>query len=115
VVGKIPGKQLGNAGIWEKITKTIPASTTDVIDTITLTDFSAVKYIICIEMLTRVVMLDMNLIKDNSVIAETIFGKIGRGINFDINTNTGAGVMTVNVTNHELNSIYIEFVKYKFN
>lgn len=114
-LAKIPSKQLGSMdGLWTRGVQTILASATTVIDSVPLADFRAIKYVLCIGMGARTVQMDINLIKDNSAITETIFGKIGQGINFSLDTGILSGNMNVSITNNESSSISAEFIKYKF-
>ena len=104
-----------SSSLWDKKTKIIPASATESVDEISLDIFKAAKYVIFISNGIDTIMFDMNIINKNSNIKESIYGKIGTGISFSIDTSVSLGLMSLKITNKETSSINTELIRYKFN
>jgi hypothetical protein len=104
-----------SSSVWERKKKDIPASSTVAVDDVELTRFSGLRYVICVINGNETIMFDMSLIKKISSVKETIYGKIGSGISFAVNTSVLSGIMYLNITNNEAVDIAVDLIKCKFN
>lgn len=104
-----------SSSLWDRKLKVIAASSVDSIDELELSVLKAAIYIICVSKGTNVVMFDLNLINKNNSIYESVYGKIGTGVSFNIDTSVSLGKMNLNITNNETEEISVELIRYKFN
>jgi hypothetical protein len=103
----------GSDSLWIKSQKNISASGNVIVDTIKLTSFRSIKYIVTVynKGLDKGKTLEMNLLKENAGIKETIYGKIGVGVNIAMSTGINGGNLEITVQNNELFPVTCEFAK----
>jgi len=98
---KIPTKQLGSQ--WKLIEDTISASSSKTIDTVVLSNFKSIKYIITVLSTaeSKIVGEELLLVYNGSTLTDTVYGKVGLGISFDLDANIDGSNMEIDFTNNE--------------
>ena len=93
--------------IPQRIAVTIPASTTLVVDTVALSNFRHLEYVVTYEDLTTNDLKSSKILilNDNSSLDDSVFGRNGSNIKVALSATTNAGNMELEVTNSETNSV----------
>lgn len=99
--------------VWKKINTNANASTTTIVDQVSVTDFSTLEYTISIEDTVNNKVRSMKIIinNQNGSLKENVFGKIGGGIDFSISTVNNSGIMELKIINNEVNGLSVNMAR----
>ena len=94
--------QPGGDTVWVKDSDTVTASTTLIYDTIDLTTFNHLEYIINYEDTSNNrKSLKLSVINDNGTIEETVYSLLGSAMDVDVETDINAGNFELKFINNE--------------
>ena len=102
---------LAGTAVWEKFSRTIPASSTLIVDTIPLVSFRSISYI----MNTRAPSTDreknlkMDINKDDSQLKKQVYALSGAPLNVEINELITGPNYELEMVNNELFSVEVNF------
>lgn len=104
---------VNNLSVWKKITTNANASTSTIVDQIAITDFSTIKYIIDIEdtVNNKTRSMEMVINNENGSLTESVFARIGEGIDFSISPVNNSGTMELTITNNEVNGLAVNLAR----
>lgn len=99
--------------IWVKITTNADASTSTIIDQVDVSQFSTLKYVIDVQdtVNNKTKSMEMIINNENGSLKESVFGRIGNGIDFSINTVNNSGTMELTITNNEAIGLSVSAAK----
>lgn len=99
--------------VWKKINTNADASTTTIVDQVAITDFSTLEYTISIKDTVNNKVRSMKLLinNENGSLKETVFGRIGVGIDFSISPVINSGIMELTITNNEANGLAVNMAR----
>lgn len=101
------------ANVWVKFDNSIPASTTKVIDQVTLASFTSVKYILSLfsasNNLTKY--YEVGIIKLGTNVNHSIGKRLGTGMSLALDANVVSGNLELSVTNNEAYSVGLSAAK----
>tara|TARA_R110002012_G_scaffold168596_1_gene332131 strand:- start:139 stop:603 length:465 start_codon:yes stop_codon:yes gene_type:complete len=99
--------------VWKKINTNANASSTTIVDQISITDFSTLEYTISIEdtVNNKTRSMKMMINNQNGSLKENVFGKIGGGIDFSISSVNNLGTMELTITNNEANGLAVNMAR----
>jgi len=104
---------INSLSVWKKINTNANASTTTIVDQVAITDFSTLEYTISIENTVNNKVRSMKLLinNENGSLKETVFGRIGVGIDFSISSVNNSGTMELTITNNEVNGLAVNMAR----
>ena len=105
----IPSKQLGN--IWREFAVTVPSGQTIVVDTLPLTNFIGINYLVNLLGNSRNKSFQLNVTKDNSDVSDVLFSICGAQLAVSVNVNNNSGNMELQIINNELFDIDVDFTR----
>ncbi len=93
------------AAVWEKFTRSVPASSTIIADSVALSSFNQIEYIINYKNTStkREKGLKVTVVKDDTLIKEQVYAKTGAPLSIGLNT-------VINGSNFELQIVSSEVV-----
>lgn len=103
----------GSIPVWVRFTDIVNSDTTKIIDTLALSSFTAIKYLISIREQTnnKTTMVEMNLKNENGSLQDTIYGKLSGSIDFGISAISNSGNMELVLINNESIQVSISAAK----
>lgn len=104
---------INSVSVWKKITTNANASSSTIVDQVAITDFSTIKYIIDIQdtINNKTRSMEMIINNENGSIKESVFGRIGSGIDFSISPVNNSGTMELTITNNEVNGLSVSLAR----
>lgn len=99
--------------VWRKINTNANASTSTIVDQVAITDFSTLEYTISIEDTVNNKTRSMKLLinNENGSLKESVFSRIGTGIDFSLSTVNNSGTMELTITNNEVNGLAVNMAR----
>lgn len=99
--------------IWRRINTNADPSTTTIVDQVAITDFTTLEYSISIEDSTNNKVRSMKMVinNENGSLKDTVFARIGRGIDFSISAVNNSGTMELTITNNEVNGLAVNMAR----
>lgn len=99
--------------VWKKINTNANASTTTIIDQVPLSSFSTLEYTLSIEdtIGNKTRSMKMLINNENGSLSETVFARIGVGIDFSISPINNAGTMELTIINNETNGLAVNMAR----
>lgn len=98
---------------WKKATAAVSGSSTIVIDTTALADFSSLKYILSfnndIEEVTK--KYELSIVRKGSTISDSIYARLGSALNLAINSNINGSNLELEIINNETFDLSISYAK----
>lgn len=90
-------------GIWEEVTDTVSASSSKVVDTVALADFSAIEYKVTLfnTANNKTKKFTLDVVYENSAVSDTLYAKRGSALNYGIAAAINGSNMEITVTNNE--------------
>ena len=103
----------GADSLWIKSQKVINAGDEVIIDTLKLISFRSLKYIFCAynKVEDKAKSCEINVIKVNGNISDSISGRLGDGINLALTSEKVSDDFNLKIKNNELFPITAEFAK----
>jgi hypothetical protein len=104
------------ANVWERFSGTVTASTSSNVDTIALTNFNSVKYIISLYNSTNneVKQLEIGVANHTTSVKDTLYGKVKGSLDIDINSNLVGSNFELEFINNETFDIDYTIAKVEF-
>ena len=98
---------------WRKITVSAPASSPIIVDQLAVGIFNTAEYTINITNSTSNLTRTMKMLvhNQNGIISDTVYGRIGQGLNIAVSAVNTAGNMQLIVTNNEVNAIDVKVAR----
>jgi hypothetical protein len=100
-------------GAWTKTNNSVPASTTKVIETVGLSTFHNIEYILTfyneVEGKTR--KLQMTTIREGVTIKTSVHGRLGSMTGISVNGNVNAGNFELEVINNNIYQIEVSYAR----
>lgn len=105
----------GGTSIWEEYNKSLPASSTTIVDTFLMSSFKQCEYIVNFKdtASNKEKGLKLSVIKDDGSLKENVYAIIGSAISLAINTNINGTNYELKVTNNEASSVDMYFARLK--
>ncbi len=99
--------------LWVRVTDSVTATNNKVIDTVSLTSFTSIKYIISARNKTNNVAkyLELSVNYNQSSLKDTVSAKINGGLSMNVDANSNAGNLELDITNNESFDIDLEVAK----
>ena len=112
-VTTIAGGGSSTTSPWQDLNNNVPASSVKVIDTVALSNFKTLKYIINLsnELEAKGRTFEMTLVKQGVTIKETLGPKTGKGINYSVNANVVGSSVELSITNSEIYNIDVNYAR----
>ena len=104
---------VNSLSVWKKINTNANASTSTIVDQVSLTDFSTLEYTISIEdtVNNKSRSMKMEVNNENGSLKDTVFGRIGTGIDFSISSVNNSGTMELTIANNEINGLAVNMAR----
>jgi hypothetical protein len=104
-----------NEGLWEEYRRTLPPSSTTIVDTFAMSSFQACEYIVNYEDTTsnKKRGLKLSVIKDDGSLKETVYSIRGSAISLTLFTNINGSDYELKVTNNEAFTVDMYFARLK--
>ncbi len=117
MVAKVPGKQLGEAGLWASIAETtIGAGLTVTVETNALSSFNGIEYSLAIFDLTPTLIRfqKMAVVKQSPGLKDTVYAKIGSTVDLTLTAEVSGTDMVLKITNNEIFDIKVKGARLLF-
>jgi len=105
----------GSTGVsvWDKIERIAPASSSIIADTLALSSFNQVEYIINYKQVTtkREKGLKVTVVKDDSLIKEQVYAKTGAPLSIGLNTIINGSNFELQIVNSELANVEVSLAR----
>lgn len=103
----------GGSSPWSTISDTVAASSTRVVDTISLSNFNSSIYEITIYNTTQSVARTFKLVVNNAngALKDQLTNKVGSSINYDIDAISSGGNFELTITNNESYNLSVSIAK----
>lgn len=107
----------GDEAVWEKFSRSINASTTSIVDSIPLTSFDKIEYIISYKdiVTNRVRALKVSVVNDDTTIKEQVYAISGAPLDIDLTTKVTGPNYELEIVNNELNAVEMLFARLTLN
>ena len=104
------------SSIWSKRKVGVAALSTNVIDTTDFDTIRGIKYILCFysDIEDKTKMLDMSIIKENTSIKDTVYGRIGIGLNLAVTAVKNGSSIELRLQNNETFQVTADIAKLTF-
>jgi hypothetical protein len=102
---------------WSRLTGVVSASSTVVVDTVSLADLIGGKYIIAIsnDTETNGKMVEMNVLNLTSQLYDNVFSRLDGNIDIEISANINGSNMEISIKNNEVFDVNYNVLKTLFN
>ena len=99
--------------VWEKFTKVVPISSTIIADSLLLTTFKQLEYIINFkDTVTKVEKgLKMTLVKSDTLLKEQVYAVTGAPMSMEVNTVINGSSYELQIVNNGLASVEMSFAR----
>lgn len=103
----------GTGGLWVKIVDVVSGSSTKNVDITQLSNFHSVDYIITIynDVNDKIVAGNIKVLKISGSIKTQIYGKMGNGLDIEINPEKFLDEMRLQIINNESFDLTVEIAK----
>lgn len=104
---------VAGSSIWTKVTGTVSGSSSSVIDTVDLTSFTSIKYIISARNKpnSAAKYLELSVNYNQSSLSDSVSGKINNGLSMNVDANLVGGNLELDITNNETFDIDLDIAK----
>ena len=101
------GGSVADEAVWEKFNRSVPASTTYIADSLALSSFNSLEYIINYKhsVTSKEKSLKMTVVKDDTVLNDSVYAKVGAPLSVGINAVINGSDLELKVTNSETSII----------
>lgn len=103
------------AGVWVRITLTIPATTTQVVDTVALSGFISIKYIGTFynESQNASKALELTVVREGSSLKDSVYSKVSQ-LDVAVDAVVSGSNLNLSVTNNESFPVQVDLIKAVF-
>ena len=108
-----PGGSLPSDCVWEKFTQSVPASSTVIVDTIPMSNFDKLEYLINYEntLTNRSKGLKLSVVKDDTIIKEQVYAITGAPLSIGLTTVVNGSDYELHITNNEAAVVGVSFAR----
>lgn len=98
---------------WEKFDNTVPASTTKVIESVVLSSFHSVDYILTIynEVEEKTRRLQMTVVREGVTISTSVYGRLGSMTGISVNGNVNAANLDLEIVNDNGYQVNVSYTR----
>lgn len=112
-VGNVVTNITTSASVWEKAKKTVPASSTTIVESFALSSFRSLEYIINVKDTTsdKEKQLKLSVVKDDGSLKDCVYAIMGSAISLEINANINGLSYELEMINNELFAVEVSFAR----
>jgi len=98
---------------WEQVTTMVPASTTQVVDTLALSSFGCLNYVVCMKETggTKTKMFKLDVRNADTVMNDQVYAKEGDNLSVAVNSNISGANFELEFINSETFGIDVTFTR----
>lgn len=104
---------IGGAAVWEKESRTLPASSTTIVNSFALTSFRGLDYVLNFKDTTsaKQKQLKLSVIKDDGTVKDTVYARLGSAISLEINSQINGSNYELAIVNNELFDVQVSLAR----
>lgn len=103
--------ELSNSAIWTSTTVNGLATSTFVADTVALSTFNRISYIISIKSTTGIKSFNMSVFKVGASVSDSIYNRYDNGLDVEVNAIISGSDAQLEIVNNEAEGIEVNFLR----